>query len=631
MKRWLLLLVALVYSCGGSSSSADVVPDSEDNDLVLDVDDLETPDAIADGLELLPDDVAEAVADLPEDSTGPVQQGYGAVALSAQATLNAVWGSGDVLLAVGNGGAIFRRQGKSWTPMLSPTDRDLLAVFGEALDDVYAVGTAGTLIHWDGAVWSDVETGLEGLENVKFSGAWGEDGHLFVVGSGGTLLHKAGPQWAKEEAITNYDLLAVWGSSLVDVYVAARGGTMLRRIGGAWSSQQLSSATVDLKAIHGFSNKYVFSGGTKGVLLVLESGTWVPKLSNDVQERALNGVWGFGEEDIWYVGADGAVIHSVGGKWNMADVAGPYFKSHTFHGVWGREDEGGRQAWAVGASGAVLHYDGEEWRDETAGPAADINDIAGASGEAVAVGGDGLVLSWDGKRWSGLDRVTGLEFRAVTAWDDGFVGVGEKGVLVRVAGAEVTVDSMGVESRFEGVCTDGSQLAAVGEQGALYTSDDGVAWNKVSTGVFATLRDCAYLAGSKILAVGDKGTVLEAKGGAVTPLALSTLADLTRVDVADDGSVYVVGANGLILESNGSGFDKVHEEPGLFLYGVHAFEDRVVAVGWAGKIVTWHRDSGDATTQAIPGAGVLLQVWGESGLDHFAVGKKGTMLHYVGE
>ena len=633
MRRVLLLAVALVCACGGNSSSNDVVDDALPVDSLADL----TGDLLADGtavdMEVEPDQTVDLAVDLPkEDTGGPVEEGYVAVPLSAQMDLNSVWGWGDVLVAVGDDGAIFRRQGQSWTPMLSPTDKDLMAVFGEAADDVYAVGSAGTIIHFDGALWSDVDTGLDAFDNLTFRGAWGEDGHLFVVGGDGVILHKAGPQWGQEDTLTTNDLSAVWGSSLVDVYVAASGGNMLRRIGGAWSSEQLSSASVELTCVHGYDNKSVFSGGTKGVLLVLESGAWVPKLSNDVQERNLHSLWSFGEEDIWFIGADGILVHSEGGKWSMADVAGPYFKNHSFYGLWGREDaEGARQAWAVGATGAALHFDGEQWSDEVAGPMADIADVAGAGSTAVAVGQDGLVLTWDGGRWAGLDRVTELNMTSVTGWDGGFLAVGDPGVLVRIADGEVTLDSTGLDSRLEGICTDGSQLAAVGEKGGLYVSDDGESWEKISTGVFDTLRDCAYLAGSKILAVGDKGTALESKGGAANDLALSTLADLNRVAVAADGTVYVVGANGLILRSNGAGFDKIHEEPGLFLYGVEAFEDRVVAAGWAGKIVTWFPDTEEATTEALEGAGVLLQVWGNSGTDHFVVGKKGTMLRYAGE
>lgn len=66
-----------------------------------------------------------------------------------------------------------------WTPGLA-------AVWGSSASDVFAVGQAGTILHYNGSTWrrmpSGTATGLKGV--------WGEStGEVFAVGSGGIVLH----------------------------------------------------------------------------------------------------------------------------------------------------------------------------------------------------------------------------------------------------------------------------------------------------------------------------------------------------------------------------------------------------------------------------------------------------------
>jgi len=627
MRKALVIACAiLIQACG----PADKQKDAADSEAALDTrseagtrGDLEgdsgcCPDARGEG---------GGETDLGEDVVlGPSE--FELFSMAPQGTLLAAWGTDDLVFAVGEKGAIIRRQGLSWTPMKSPTKKALHCVYGFGPDDVYVGGENGIILHFDGSEWTKVDTGLGVFNDVTLRGAWGYDGHLFLVGDKGTVFHTGEGKWVKEDSLSSYNLVAVWGVSLVDVYVAGAGGTVLRRIGGAWSSSQVTAGSTVLNAIHGLSSNELWTGGTKGQIVVHDSAGWAPKLSNDAYERNLHGVWAFGPKDVWFVGEEGVLVHSEQGKWNMSEIAGPYYKNHSFHGLWGRSGES-NEAWAVGAMGAILHYDGVDWTDEQSAPVVDLNDVAGTGWDDVAVvGGDGLVVFFDGESWSGPDRVTDRELTAVARSGQTYLAVGKQGTVVEFAGAAAELVETDIKVSLYGVCAGAGKAAAVGEKGKLYVSADAATWDPVATGVFDTLRDCHVDEEGVLTLVGDMGRIVRVDGTASTE-SVATMANLHRVTRAADGSRYAVGDNGLILRDSGAGWEKLHEEPGLFLYGVHAFEDRLMAVGWAGRILELDFETQEVVQVEAPDSGVLLQIWGADRGHLFVVGKKGKMLRFV--
>jgi hypothetical protein len=76
--------------------------------------------------------------------------------------------------------------------MPSPTQEFLKGIWGAAADDVFAVGDGGTILHYDGADWRPMASGIgENLEAI-----WGVSGtDVFAVGTGGTILHYDGVDW----------------------------------------------------------------------------------------------------------------------------------------------------------------------------------------------------------------------------------------------------------------------------------------------------------------------------------------------------------------------------------------------------------------------------------------------------
>src|SRR2546427_7409028 len=74
--------------------------------------------------------------------------------------LRSVWGSASTdVWAVGDAGTILHWDGSAWSGFPSGTGNILYSVWGSASTDVWAVGDAGTILHWDGSAWSTVSTG----------------------------------------------------------------------------------------------------------------------------------------------------------------------------------------------------------------------------------------------------------------------------------------------------------------------------------------------------------------------------------------------------------------------------------------------------------------------------------------
>jgi len=63
--------------------------------------------------------------------------------------LNDVWGSSaNDIFAVGSGGTILHYNGSNWSAMTSGTIQGLNAVWGSSANDIFAVGSGGTILHY---------------------------------------------------------------------------------------------------------------------------------------------------------------------------------------------------------------------------------------------------------------------------------------------------------------------------------------------------------------------------------------------------------------------------------------------------------------------------------------------------
>jgi len=116
--------------------------------------------------------------------------------LNTTASIHSATGAGgdqnaltDIWLA-GTGGAIVHSpDGVAWTVQPSGTTEDLFGIGASGQKDVFAVGSSGTIVHWNGVSWSAMASGTTAdLQSVETSGGGGFL-NVWAVGSGGTILH----------------------------------------------------------------------------------------------------------------------------------------------------------------------------------------------------------------------------------------------------------------------------------------------------------------------------------------------------------------------------------------------------------------------------------------------------------
>jgi hypothetical protein len=117
----------------------------------------------------------------------------------------------------------------TWATQPSGTSGTLIAISGNAVDNAYAVGADGHVVHLGaGAAWEAQASGSTSTLN----GVWvSPSGHVYAVGTSasgaGVLLTSSGDGVWGERTIAPVGLRAVWGASDSDVYVVGDAGTLL--------------------------------------------------------------------------------------------------------------------------------------------------------------------------------------------------------------------------------------------------------------------------------------------------------------------------------------------------------------------------------------------------------------------
>jgi hypothetical protein len=224
-------------------------------------------------------------------------------------SLVGVWGStANDVFAVGKAGTILHYDGATWTKMRD--GEDLGAVWGSSAEDVFAAGEG--ILHYDGQTWSAASIPEE---SAFLNGIWGSSGtDVFAVGLLGTILHYDGHDWTRMPApVSDERLQAVWGTSGNNVFAVGRGGTVLRYDGVAWSKVPVPT-TNDLTGVWGPSASDVYvigaagafyiAGGPSEILHYDETG-W--EVAESEIPQSLFGLWGTAE-DVLLVGVGPTVL-----------------------------------------------------------------------------------------------------------------------------------------------------------------------------------------------------------------------------------------------------------------------------------------------------------------------------------
>ncbi len=300
--------------------------------------------------------------------------------------LNGVWGSGSHdVFAVGDAGTILHYDGASWRSMDSGTTQWLRGVWGSSSHDVFAVGGAGTILHYDGTSWRSMESGTT---QYLFSG-WGSSStDVFAVGH--DILHYDGMSWRRMDTLPGLHPSGVWGSSGADVFVVGSAGIGSPKIahydGTIWQWMDLAAPCPQgatwwytYASVWGSSNKDVFAIGScrigfwdiaYSLISHYDGSAWTTdRLS---PSRGFISIWGSGHDDMFIVGD--AIYHYDG--LNLQPMTGGL--ASWLYSVWGSDSD----VFAVGDGGVILHYHRNEVPTPT--PTATVTPTATATPAASA-------------------------------------------------------------------------------------------------------------------------------------------------------------------------------------------------------------------------------------------------------
>ncbi len=258
-----------------------------------------------------------------------------------------------------------------------------------------------------------------------------------------------------------------------------------------------------------------------------------------------------------------------------------------------------------------------------------LNGVVRSGQEFVAVGDRGMVLgSPDGRNWSIHDSGVVCSLKAAATSGEVLVIVGGGGCsLVKLGAQHYARTAFPSEEDLDGVVWDGARFLAVGRQGGVYASDDGIAWDQIAD-LDARLSDIAWHGSTGVTVSPDGLIFVSDDGQSWTAVGQSFGMPMVAVAASDVGFV-AVGADSLhyfgeiYFSPDGTTWTRQYGDFSL-LSGAGWVGDRYLVVGSDGLILS-SEDGNDWGEEANFGAGDLLAVAGESDVA-VAVGGYGILV-----
>lgn len=275
---------------------------------------------------------------------------------------------------------------------------DLTSVSALSPTNVWAVGSVGTVVHWDG-----VSMSASRIEDVDLYGVFAAAANdVWAVGAEGRILHFDGARWTRmiHPAIGRETFTSVWGASASDVWITAV-NTSATGFLFHWDGTSLSASNPkfvgngSVSLVVGAPGGRLWAFGTSayqfnGLEWVMHS----PSSGGTFADAVV-----FANDQVWGLGYDAPLSDWVG-RWNGTrwSTVGPVFNgTYVVKSIWGATSD---DVWLTkrAPSDSVYHY----WSQPGGGSMAEgagTLDVHGTSASDVwLVGTAGQVLHWNGSK-----------------------------------------------------------------------------------------------------------------------------------------------------------------------------------------------------------------------------------------
>lgn len=541
--------------------------------------------------------------------------------------LYALWGvDANDIYAVGDRGVVLHYDGQTWTPMTisgSTTGLGALySVWGSGKDDVWMVGANGVVLRKSGGTLNRVTTPTDPAYQVLLKGVWGTGGTIYAVGASGSLLKFDGSMWSASTVAgaMNEILTGITGTAANNLFVSSLSGAIRRFDGTNWTT------------VSPFGNFGIYSMWASGSdvlavgdVLYTDTATKDPTKRQGIVKKwngtmfadvpgtlpvSLYSVWGTAANDLFMVGASGSILRFNGTGFtssspvdNLTGVSGP------LNAISGSAAD---NLVTVGDWGATLRWNGSQWSSVTnsiylrfRGLSGPVDNLWSVAFDATPATGGPRIFQWNGSAWSnaGINLPGGLTAALQSIWISGSEGVavGFNDTVLRRSGANwvaVTVTpkvgtvlraAWGSDAQNVWIVGGGQE----GPNGEDFTGFPGkiLFYNGTGAGERYTLpeSDQALRAvwGSgpnDVWAVGDNGVMLRYTGtwSRVDPI---TTFSLRGVWGTAANNVYAVGLGGTVLHYDGQAWKRQDSGTTISLIGVFGAGKDVFAVGYSGSIL----------------------------------------------
>ncbi len=295
-------------------------------------------------------------------------------------SVNDIW-------AVGVAGTILRWNGTEWLRTESNTKNELTGIWGSAPNDLWAVGRNQTLLHWNGTSWSTVREGTLS----SYSDIWGTGvSDIWVTNLQGGMVHFNGTTWTDVAGPTIRLLTGASG----EIFGWASGIGMYRYSNGLWLLVPNSNTTIlNPNSMRVISSMDVWMVGTQGKVAHWNGSSWsdIPLGIN----ANMKAVWSSGPDDVLVAGYNGEMRRWNGSNWSAPQL-NRYTDSNQFEALVGT---GPNDIWAVGSYGLIRHWDGVWWQTAS-GFRKEIYGFWGSVPNQIWAACTNGACFWNGTSWS---------------------------------------------------------------------------------------------------------------------------------------------------------------------------------------------------------------------------------------
>ena len=458
----------------------------------------------------------------------------------------------------------------------------------------WAVGTGGSIYHFDGATWTNYPSPttqqLGSVTTISNSEAW-------AVGGGGTILHLSAGQWLTVTSPVVGYLTTVRFASPTDGWAMGYLGVAAHWNGTSWSSVNLTSLN-----IYGIDFLSPTEGWAVGDTTLHYNGTtWT--VNHDTEQTRLFGVSVLSATNAWAGAMNGDMWQWNGTLWNEVTVGAPaeFDAVHMFSASDG---------WAVGGhhfsvtdSSFIYHYNGSSWTTATDPAARALLGLACPdASHCTAVGDHGTILQSSGLTWGAYRYLPDIATMSGVSAPDSLNAL--------AVGYYTGQDSFYYASAYQW---------------------NGSNWQRIlSRGPAFRLFSVKTLSANEAWAGGSDGVFMHWAGGSWTPLTTTLGWDVSGIDIMGS-SGWAVGKNGSIWQYSGGTWAATTYSPTgqISLNGLSIVSaNDVWAAGNSGVAAHWNGSAWSLVNT--PGGQNLHAIKMMASNDGWAVGDNGTILHYSG-